>query len=49
MMSTILIAGPLVMDASLAALAIEHRTTLYTSDRDFARFADLRTVNPMAG
>lgn len=40
--------GPLVMDAHLAALAIEHGATLYTTDRDFARFSGLSTVNPIA-
>jgi toxin-antitoxin system PIN domain toxin len=38
----------LVMDAHLAALAIEHDATLYTADRDFRRFARLRVVNPLA-
>ena len=32
-------AGPLVMDAVLAAIAIEHGATLCTTDRDFSRFA----------
>jgi predicted nucleic acid-binding protein len=36
------------MDAALAALAIEHGATLYTTDRDFARFAELRWTNPVA-
>lgn len=40
--------GNLVSDAHLAALAIEHDATLYTADRDFARFAGLRVVNPLA-
>jgi uncharacterized protein len=39
--------GPLVSDAALAALAIEHGATLCTTDRDFARFPGLRTVNPL--
>ena len=30
--------GPLVMDAVLAAIAIEHGALLCTTDRDFARF-----------
>ena|ERR1043165_8611487 len=38
--------GPLIMDAHLAALAIEHGATLATNDRDFTRFAGLKTVNP---
>jgi toxin-antitoxin system PIN domain toxin len=37
----------LVMDAALAAIAIEHGATLQTTDRDFARFADLRWTNPI--
>ena len=40
--------GPLIMDAALAALAIEHGATLYTTDRDFARFPGLTWVNPLA-
>lgn len=40
--------GPLVMDAHLAALAIEHGFVLHTTDRDFARFPDLKTYNPIA-
>jgi toxin-antitoxin system PIN domain toxin len=40
--------GSLVMDAALAAVAIEHGATLYTTDRDFARFAELRWTNPVA-
>jgi toxin-antitoxin system PIN domain toxin len=39
--------GPLVMDAHLAALAMEHRAVLYTSDRDFARFDGLRWRDPL--
>lgn len=40
-------AGPLVMDAALAAIAIEHGATLYTTDRDFARFDGLKWENPL--
>jgi uncharacterized protein len=40
-------AGPMVMDAVLAAIAIEHGATLYTTDRDFARFPDLKWKNPL--
>ena len=39
--------GPLVMDAVLAALAIEHGATLQTTDRDFARFPELSWANPL--
>jgi len=40
--------GALVMDAELAALAIEHGADLCTTDRDFARFAGLKVENPLA-
>ena len=40
--------GPLLMDAHLAALSIEHGATLFTSDRDFARFHGLRLEDPIA-
>ncbi len=39
--------GPLALDAHLAALAIEHGATLATTDRDFARFPDLRLIDPL--
>lgn len=39
--------GPLLMDAHLAALAIEHGATLATTDRDYSRFAGLRTIDPL--
>lgn len=39
--------GPLVMDAALAALAIEHGATLETTDRDFARFPGLKWRHPL--
>lgn len=41
--------GNLVMDAHLAALAIEHGATLCTTDRDFSRFEGLRLSNPLLG
>lgn len=40
-------AGPLVMDAVVAAIALEHGATLCTTDRDFARFPDLKWTNPL--
>jgi toxin-antitoxin system PIN domain toxin len=40
--------GPLLTDAQLAALTIEHGGVLHTSDRDFARFPGLRSTNPLA-
>ena len=39
--------GPLVADAHLAALAIEHGVTLYSTDADFSRFGEIRWVNPL--
>jgi hypothetical protein len=41
------VTGPLVTDAALAALAIEHGAALCTTDRDFARFPGLRTLDPL--
>lgn len=40
--------GALVMDAVLAAIAIEHGATLATTDRDFSRFDGLSWRNPIA-
>ena len=40
--------GNLVTDAQLAALAIEHGLTLYSTDTDFARFEELTWVDPLA-
>ena len=40
--------GPLVTDAHLAALAIEHGATLFSTDGDFSRFPRLRWQNPVA-
>ncbi|MCD9188151.1 MAG: type II toxin-antitoxin system VapC family toxin [Pyrinomonadaceae bacterium] len=37
----------LMMDAHLAALAIEHNATLSTTDRDFSKFSGLKTINPL--
>jgi toxin-antitoxin system PIN domain toxin len=41
------VSGPLVSDAHLAALAIEHGATLVTNDRDFARFPGLDVEYPL--
>lgn len=41
-------AGNLTSDAHLAGLAIEHGACLCSTDNDFARFAGLRWVNPLA-
>ncbi|MGL4174670.1 MAG: TA system VapC family ribonuclease toxin [Dermatophilaceae bacterium] len=42
------VAGKLVGDAHLAALAIEHRATVISFDADFARFARVRWQRPTA-
>jgi predicted nucleic acid-binding protein len=38
----------LVPDAQLAALAVEHGLVVHTNDTDFARFPDVRWVNPLS-
>jgi toxin-antitoxin system PIN domain toxin len=40
--------GPLVADAYIAALAIDHGCELITTDGDFARFPGLRWRHPLA-
>jgi toxin-antitoxin system PIN domain toxin len=39
--------GNLVPDAHLAAIAVEHGATVATRDRGFARFPDVRWVDPL--
>ena len=39
--------GPMVTDAVLAALAMEHGALLASTDQDFRRFPDLRWLNPL--
>jgi uncharacterized protein len=39
--------GPLVTDAVLAALAMEHGALLASTDQDFRRFPGLRWLNPL--
>lgn len=41
------VTGPLVSDAHLAALALEHGATLMSTDRDFSRFPGLKFRNPL--
>jgi predicted nucleic acid-binding protein len=41
-------AGPLVMDAILAAIALKHGATVCTTDRDFSRFSGLKWASPLA-
>jgi toxin-antitoxin system PIN domain toxin len=40
--------GPLVSDAHIAALAIENDAAVCSTDRDFARFQEIRLINPLA-
>jgi toxin-antitoxin system PIN domain toxin len=42
------IRGNVLMDAHIAALALENRADICTADRDFHRFAGLRVHNPLA-
>jgi hypothetical protein len=42
-------AGNLTTDAQLAALAFRNGGVVHTADADFARFADVRWYNPLAG
>lgn len=39
--------GNLIPDASLAALAIEHGVAVCSIDTDFARFQEVRWINPV--
>lgn len=41
------IAGNLVPDAQLAALAIEHGLTIHSNDSDFARFPEVTWIDPL--
>jgi len=42
------VVGPQVHDARIAALCIHHGAReLWTADRDFSRYASLRTTNPL--
>jgi len=38
--------GPMVMDAHLAALALEHGASITTTDRDFTRFPGIDLMDP---
>lgn len=40
-------AGNLTSDAHLAAIAVEHAATIYSTDNDFKRFPGLEHVNPL--
>lgn len=41
------VAGPLLTEAVLAAIAMEHGAALASVDQDFARFKELRWINPL--
>lgn len=41
------VTGNLVPDAQLAALALEHGVAVASADSDFARFPEVRWVNPL--
>lgn len=48
MLQTGRISGPLVHDARIAALCRQHGITeLWTADRDFGRFPDIKARNPL--
>jgi toxin-antitoxin system PIN domain toxin len=44
------VVGPIVHDARVAAICLEHGVReFWTADRDFSRFAGLRVINPLVG
>jgi len=43
------VTGNVVTDAQLAALALEHGVPIVTADSDFARFPEVRWINPLVG
>jgi uncharacterized protein len=43
------IAGPSLTDGALAAMALENGAALASTDHGFARFENLRSINPLAG
>lgn len=47
LITTYQIAGNLIPDAHLAALALEHGVALCSADTDFARFRELRWIDPL--
>jgi uncharacterized protein len=47
LLETIGTAGNLVIDAQIAAIAIEQDAVLHTADTDFLRFQNLRWFNPI--
>lgn len=48
LVTTARIAGPAVHDARIAAICLQHGVSeLLTADRDFSRFPELKTRNPL--
>lgn len=48
LMTTHDIRASLVSDAALVALCVEHGLTMVSADSDFARFPEIRWMNPVA-
>jgi toxin-antitoxin system PIN domain toxin len=48
LITTYEVVGNLIPDAQLAALALEHGVPLCSADSDFARFRELRWINPLS-
>jgi predicted nucleic acid-binding protein len=44
-----MLAGALITDAHIAALATENQAVVHSNDSDFCRFAGLRWTNPLDG
>lgn len=49
LLEKIRVAGSLVTDAQLAALAMDNEAVLHTADADFLRFPGLKWLNPITG
>jgi predicted nucleic acid-binding protein len=48
LLSAAMVSGPLVHDASIAALSLSHGIReLWNADRDFGRFPRLKVTNPL--
>lgn len=47
-LSELKLTGDIVMDAHIAAIAIEHNASIATTDKDFRRFSDyVKTIDPL--
>jgi len=43
------LAGDIVMDAHIAAIAVEHKASIASADKDFRRFSDyVKIIDPLA-